>query len=188
MKQKKMFALVIMLGFFAQQSTAGSITDIYPSGDTLTATMMDNIKAAVNDNDNRISALETAGVPTTGAVSISFKSFTPENENEEQVTACVYRKHISDNYGYFIEVATATNVDCDLVAGIQLPHGVTLSSFSCTIYDNYGGGELQARLAKVGLTTGVRETVYTTLNSVDSTEIQTLSDVGEYVVNNSVYA
>lgn len=203
MKQKKMFALVIMLGFFAQQSTAGSIADSYSSGDTLAATMMDNIKAAVNDNDSRISALET------GVVSISYKSFTGENSTAEQATAivpdaatvdnvqatCIYFKIVTSNYGFFLPVdtATAAGADCDLVAGIQLPHGVALSSFSCTVYDDYSGGNLTGILGRVKLATGGTETVYTTPASVNSTTVQRLSVttpeiVGANVVDNSEYA
>jgi len=43
--------------------SAGSITDTYNTGDTLTTTTLDNIKSAVNDNDARITTLETASVP-----------------------------------------------------------------------------------------------------------------------------
>lgn len=42
-------ALTMLL---SQLATAGSITDTYSTGDTLTATMLDNIKTAVNDNDS----------------------------------------------------------------------------------------------------------------------------------------
>lgn len=42
---------------------AGDITDTYSAGDTLTATHMDNIKSAVNDNNTRLNAVETQTQP-----------------------------------------------------------------------------------------------------------------------------
>ena len=54
MKQKIILATFIALTLTCQLVAAGSITDTYSTGDTLTATKMDNIKAAVNDNDTRI--------------------------------------------------------------------------------------------------------------------------------------
>ena len=49
---------VVIIGLFSisQLAYPGSITDIYNTGDTLTATTLDNIKSAVNDNDSNISA------------------------------------------------------------------------------------------------------------------------------------
>jgi|GEM_PF-1167523 len=54
-----------VLIFTAQQGYGGSITDTYATGDTLTATQLNNIKAAVNDNDsskqNRVTGTCPAG-------------------------------------------------------------------------------------------------------------------------------
>jgi len=208
MKQRKLFALIIMLGLYAQEVNAGSVTDIYPSGDTLTATMMDNIKAAVNDNDSRISAL------STGAVSISYKSFAVEGQLEQQVTAvvpdsstvshsqafCIYDKTNGGvgNYGYFRLTSTTSNdsQSCDLTAGIQLPHGVTLSALSCSVHDNFSASTLHAlsaQLRRVNLKTRAHNTIYTTSESVDSTGIQILEAnapdlIGSNIVDNTTYA
>jgi len=48
--------IMLIIGFFSasQPAYSGSITDTYTSGDTLTAAMLDNIKAAVNDNDTTV--------------------------------------------------------------------------------------------------------------------------------------
>lgn len=43
-----------MLGLVVLPGNSADITDNYTTGDTLTATMMNNIKGAVNDNDARI--------------------------------------------------------------------------------------------------------------------------------------
>jgi len=194
--------IVLALSLTSNLIIAGSITDTYTAGDTLTAAKMDNIKAAVNDNNNRLS---------NGAVSISYKSFTVEGQTDAQVTAivpnaatvtkaqadCIYLKFNASTYGYFDTVATATNGSCDLNAGIQIPHGVTLSSFSCTIYDNHVtlGSNISANLNRVNLNTGARQAVYSTAVSVDSTSVQILNDangvvdtVGANIIDNSVYA
>jgi len=62
---KRFIRTVSMIGLVSalQIVSADSITDTYNTGDTLTTTTLDNIKSAVNDNDARITALETASVP-----------------------------------------------------------------------------------------------------------------------------
>ena len=50
---------IIQLFSISQNAYSDSITDTYTKGDTLTATLLDNVKAAVNDNDDRVVALET---------------------------------------------------------------------------------------------------------------------------------
>ena len=54
MKYSIIFTTVITLALTSQVVTAGSIADTYATGDTLTATKMENIKTAVNDNDGNI--------------------------------------------------------------------------------------------------------------------------------------
>ena len=51
---------IVGLLAISQLVHSDAITDTYSTGDTLTATTMNNIKSAVNDNDARITALETA--------------------------------------------------------------------------------------------------------------------------------
>ena len=55
MKYSIIFTTVITLALTSQVVTAGSIADTYATGDTLTATKMENIKTAVNDNDGNVS-------------------------------------------------------------------------------------------------------------------------------------
>jgi hypothetical protein len=52
--------LIISLLSISMLAYPAEITDSYATGDTLTATTLDTIKGAVNDNDNRISALEAS--------------------------------------------------------------------------------------------------------------------------------
>ncbi len=60
MKQIAIIATAIALTFTIQPATAGPINDSYADGDPLTVETMDNIKAAVNDNDARVGANATA--------------------------------------------------------------------------------------------------------------------------------
>jgi len=55
MKFRIMLLTLIMM-FSTQTIFAGSISDVYNAGDTLTAAKMDNIKNAVNDNDSNVNA------------------------------------------------------------------------------------------------------------------------------------
>jgi len=66
MKQKIIFTFIIALSLSSQLVTAGSITDTYATGDTLTATTLNNIKDAVNDNNTRIiNNISSIGINTT---------------------------------------------------------------------------------------------------------------------------
>lgn len=58
----RFISFILIVGFFSisQLVYPDSISDTYNTGDTLTATMLNNIKSAVNDNDSRIAALEAA--------------------------------------------------------------------------------------------------------------------------------
>ena len=58
MKFISILTMIIALAFNIQLVTAGSITDTYTSGDTLTTTTLDNIKTAVNDNDTRTGGVD----------------------------------------------------------------------------------------------------------------------------------
>ncbi len=56
---KQRIIITTLLALVSQITAAGPITDTYTTGDTLTATKMDNIKAAINDNDIRINTNAT---------------------------------------------------------------------------------------------------------------------------------
>lgn len=60
MKYLSSILAIVGLILMSQLVYADSITDTFSTGDTLTVATMDNIKSAVNDNDSRISALESA--------------------------------------------------------------------------------------------------------------------------------
>lgn len=56
MKTTFLLALAISTVAYSQISFAGEVTDTFTTGSTLTATSLNNIKSAVNDNDTRIAA------------------------------------------------------------------------------------------------------------------------------------
>jgi hypothetical protein len=58
MKHLIKIAMLVGIVTISQNVYSGSITDTFATGDTLTATHLNNAKAAVNDNDTRISAIE----------------------------------------------------------------------------------------------------------------------------------
>ena len=68
MKHSIIFTTVIALALTAQIVSAGSIANPYTTGETLTATKMNDIRTAVNDNDSRIASKVNSG--------IDFNSFT----------------------------------------------------------------------------------------------------------------
>ena len=63
MKNTVSVSSLMLAGCLSVNVYASDITDTYSAGDTLTATHMDNIKAAVNDNDTRLNAVETQTQP-----------------------------------------------------------------------------------------------------------------------------
>jgi len=60
MKQIVIISTAIALTFTSQLVAAAPITDNYADGNLLTATTMNNIKAAVNDNDTNVGTNATA--------------------------------------------------------------------------------------------------------------------------------
>lgn len=59
MQKVSKFASITVLFFLSQFAYSGSITDTFSTGDTLTANHLNNAKAAVNDNDSRITQNES---------------------------------------------------------------------------------------------------------------------------------
>jgi hypothetical protein len=79
-------ALGISLGIACSTGVvhAGNIGDTYTTGGTLTATNMDNIKGAVNDNDTRINAL--IGNTQAGTLKTEVDKITPIINNTQTGT------------------------------------------------------------------------------------------------------
>jgi hypothetical protein len=78
---------IVGLSSISQLVHSDSITDNYNAGDTLTATKMNNIKSAVNDNDTRIDTLETAGlINRIEALEAALSAHIADLENPHEVT------------------------------------------------------------------------------------------------------
>ncbi len=175
------------------------------------------IKTAVDDNatdittkQNQISgncalgtsirAIAADGSVTCDAgqsvISVNGHAFSSELQFADHATKCYLTKNYTIPYVYFRGEATATSVSCDAVAGIQLPHGATLSQLDCTVYDNSPNNSLKAHLKRVssdGSQDGLIEDVYITGTSTDGVVPQTISStvvsvVGADVVDNSTYS
>jgi len=72
MKYINKYFLLGALLLAAQSALAGSISDTYAPGDTLTATQMGNIKSAVNDNNTKVT--NNTGAINTNTSKISANS------------------------------------------------------------------------------------------------------------------
>ncbi len=83
MKQIATIATTIALTFTVQLATAAPITDTYTAGDPLTATTMNNIKSAVNDNDMRVGG--NTGDIATNAINIGIND-SAITDHETRIT------------------------------------------------------------------------------------------------------
>jgi hypothetical protein len=85
MKYRNIYTTVIALALTltSQPVSAGSITDTYATGDTLTATKMDNIKDAVNDNNTKISGNTTAIGANTTAIGVNATAIGTKQDRVE---------------------------------------------------------------------------------------------------------
>lgn len=99
------WALGISLGITCSTGVvhAGNIGDTYATGGTLTATNMDNIKGAVNDNDTRINAL--IGNTQAGTLKTEVDKITPIINNTQAGTL----KTLVDGHTTSITAINATD-------------------------------------------------------------------------------
>lgn len=82
MKKYQLLAACIMFALNSSVVTAGAISDVYTKGDVLTASKLDNIKAAVNDNNNasRFYGDGSAG-PLTISANTDWSVASPAGDN-----------------------------------------------------------------------------------------------------------
>ena len=135
MKHNIIMAATITLALASQTVTSGTITDTYTTGDTLTATTLDNIKTAVNDNNTRITTLEAA---KTGSVTIAASAFLPES------TTLTYNKNVSANY--YTEITSGAGF---FVYDLPVPAGTTITSLQAHIYDGNATAHITADIRYV---------------------------------------
>lgn len=100
---KSFIKLISFIGLCSipQLTFSAPITDTYATGDTLTASTLNNIKSAVNDNDSRINNITSTAAIATGG---------------EILETGGYRIHIFKSSSVFT-VHTAVDVDVLVVAG-----------------------------------------------------------------------
>jgi len=140
----------------------------------------DAVKSAVDDNDSRLNALES------GTLSFSLLGLIDSIDNN----ACELRRS-SAGYVYY---NTGSGAGCDAFMPVTLPQGRSLISLSCTVLDNDAAGNNvdYGSLRRTSLTTGTTDTVFQTIGSTNSVNVQQLSDVtptaGTDVIDNSSYA
>jgi len=135
------------------------------------------VAAAINANDASIIALQT------GSVSVSPHSF----QSEESDGTCNWRTLFSTSNGYYV---TGSAINCDPVAGIQLPDGVALNSLTCTFNDSAAPFRASARLYRNSLDASGTSIVFDTADTTN-TGVEMLIDstatADTEIVDNSTY-
>jgi len=79
MKNLLKIASIIGLSVITQTAYSAAVTDTFETGDTLTAEKLNNIKAAVNDNDTRVDSISSCTV-AQGADSASITCSTANGD------------------------------------------------------------------------------------------------------------
>lgn len=127
-----------------------------------------------------------------GVVSVAAHAFENENTSIDQVTDCILRKGAGVGYAYYLAIGGATAASCDPVTGVNLPDDVVLTGLFCTVWDDFAGNAMRGDLYRVNLVLGTTQTIFSTPNSVDVADEQTVSDTvpetGRQFVNNATYA
>ncbi len=171
---------------FVGQATAGSVTipNSFSSGTpAVAAEVNDNfsaVKTAVDDNDSRLTAIES------GAVSVNLTGLIDDDDDD----TCRLRRSPS-GYSYY---NTGSGANCAAYMPVTLPHGRTLLTMRCTVFDNDGvalNNIDRVDLRRSSLVTVSVGNVFSTPGSVDSATMQQLVDnsptAGMAVVDNTAY-
>jgi len=165
--------------------------DSYSSGDTLTAgdlnAKFNKIKTEINDNSlniesnsNNISTNTTnignntnnistnlTSINTnsdaivelknpTGAVSVSAHAFRTETTGD---STCQWKTNLGTAYGSLV----SGNLNaCRVVAGIQIPDGVTMTSLSCNVNDATDAAEMRAYMYQHNNSSAIANEIFAT--------------------------
>jgi len=112
MKKKNIIATSIVLAFSSQLVIAGSITDTYSVGDTLTTTTLDNIKTAVNDNDSRLSSVPSTNLSNEPGV--EYINFTTQSNTDVPVAyTSIQRMTVTAPTPGFVTCTATGSLDLD---------------------------------------------------------------------------
>jgi len=111
---------IIALAVITPTAYSGSITDTFATGDTLTATLLNNAKTAINDNDSRATALEAADGVTNGKVTALEAADVVTNG---KVTALEAADGVTD--GKVTALEAADGVTDGKVTALEAADGVT---------------------------------------------------------------
>jgi hypothetical protein len=91
-----------------QLAAAGEVTDTYAAGDTLTATMLDKLKSAINDNDSRLNAMTAADFSGYG---------TPFAADGAAKNVVVLAQELGGGTRYYVRSAYANSTETISVNG-----------------------------------------------------------------------
>lgn len=151
-----------VLASSATLSVAVTVPNTFTAG---TPARAEEINANFNALKDAVNALQS------GASSVSNLGFV--NPRDGDVGCQLVR---GERGAYYIGSATS----CAAGAAISLPHGVTVTGFHCTVYDNAAGnGQILASgLSRTNLGTGETESVFSTAGSLGNGGLQRLSDTG----------
>ena len=145
MKHLIKIAMLVGIVTISQNVYSGSITDTFATGDTLTATHLNNAKAAVNDNDTRISAIEARfGNQQNQEVNVdcnadadALKNLTIQDKTTYLLTGIcngpitIFRKR-----NVVLKGASSDKT----VDGVQLPTGIVSNPFAAIgMYESIAG-------------------------------------------------
>lgn len=182
---KALLIALATLGTTIALAAPATIPNTFSSGTAaVAAEVNDNftaLKSAIDDNDSRINT------PSGGFVSVSPQAF----RNELMIPEC---RWYSQQAFFGIFSNTSTSTDCDAVAGIQLPHNASITSFNCYFRDTSLDYSINARLYRKNIDGSTDEIIFETpLTEGNSATTQALSDTtpanpGDEVVDNQNYS
>jgi hypothetical protein len=157
-----------------------SIPNVFVAGQKARASDVNEnfnaVKTAVDDNDARITTLESQ-VVETGAVSVSAHAFNG-------LGTCTLKR--AGNFGYFQDVDTI----CMASASVSLPHGATVTGGTCMLSDTDPAANIQPHLYQSSIATStLEETILSGTATSDGLTVQLKNMEGPGgVVDNTLYA
>lgn len=166
----KIFYKVLLMGVFALSATqaiAASVTGLntFSSGTPALASEVNdnftNVKSAVDDNDSRLTNLES------GAVTVHSLDFKLTGGS-----SCT-------QFNDYTAMHFPSGNNCTALTSIALPHNRKLTSLSCYVYDNSGNSLAIYAWLQRSTTSGntmTVSTIFVTPTSINSTSNQNISD------------